>query len=259
MKNFRNLWQPPVLLSRAARLVVFSLSTFLVSGLFAETAFSQNQAFFVGGAQTAEKHFVPYIEALRELGFQVKFEEIDSSPFTADHGKQLVALQASLASLNADKVLFVGFSAGGKFVSKLAIDSIRNDKSPLGVVLFDPVGGPPPLQDSSTRFPDLLEDTDTSVASALPALIFNSGFGPVNGPFGTPCVTANFGASYFLRFFASAQQVVDEQAGHLDYLGARLPFLLSASCKKGTADSKELRQRVVVKLKETVSSWLLLP
>ena len=218
-------------------------------------SFSQAQTVvWIGGVQTTRESFNPYIEALNELGVSsVEYAPIDSNPLTANHQLEISRLRKRFETIEPESAVYIGFSAGGKFAARLALDALEAGRIPIGLILLDPSGGQPPLQQNLDRFPEPIGINDEPVARTLKTLIISSELGTVPGPFGIPCVNPTHSSSFFGSVFSTAQVFSLPNAGHLDFIElSSIPAIYRWACKRGTNDPLNVKGDAV----RILSDWL---
>lgn len=226
----------------------------LVSLMLIPLSSHAESVIWIGGAETKQESFKSYLEALKDRGFNsIEFSSVDTNPFSANHQKEIVELRKKFASNDAEKTLYVGYSIGGKFAARLALDAAESGRFPQGLFLLDPVGGQPPLQRDSNRFPDLIGAENEPVGRSVRTLIVSSELGTAAGAFGMPCVSPSYSSAFFKSIFTSSRSVSLKNVGHLDFIDlATIPAIYRWSCKRGTADSQSVRSETLGLLLE----WL---
>ncbi|NBO39328.1 hypothetical protein EBU99_12180 [bacterium] len=209
---------------------------------------------WIGGAQTKQESFDFYLERLKERGFDsIEFASINTNPLSANHQKEITELRKRFSSIEPEKTLYVGYSIGGKFAARLSLDAAEAGRSPYGLFLLDPVGGQPPLQQNSTRFPDLMSVENEPVGRTVRSLIVSSELGTVPGLFGPPCVNPTYSSSFFKSIFSSSRTFSLANVGHLDFIDlATIPSIYRLSCRRGSSDSQSVRSETLKLLFE----WL---
>jgi hypothetical protein len=203
---------------------------------------------FFCGALCSAASLAGYVSAAEEKGFATTVVVPDTSPFTADNGRDLSRMREAIAQESErfarangrqPELSFFAFSGGAKFAARIA-----QDTGVEGLFLLDPVDGPPPNSRPSDRFPVYLDQVDASwrtvggaagVAREPAALrIVSTELGERRGFTGTPCVTPAYGPRLFAeRLGALASEGVEiADAGHLDVL-FRDAGLLGSVCPRG--------------------------
>ena len=189
----------------------------------------------LGGAQTTEQNFEPYIEATELAPSQVLIRLPDTNPFSANHARDIKNYQIDVQKFseqNADGIVLFAYSGGGKFAAKLAQDNPQV----RGIFLLDPVDGPPPFTKDDAKFPTILKDG--AAKFNIPVFIVKSERGGLPGFLGVPCVTPGMGPDHFASYVSpeKLQFYTAPGASHLDFLAPPLKPLAAGAC----ARSKEI-------------------
>ncbi len=223
---------------------------FLVSlaGMFIlhSKAYAANRlaVFVIGGAQTTEQNFAPFVNSLNLVPDQILVRFPNTNPFTANHMINMKEYQIDFQAFsqkNTAGVVLFAYSGGGKFAAKLA----QENANVQGVFLIDPVDGPPPFTNDENRFPTVLKED--SPIFKMPFVIVKSELGSSPGLFGIPCVPPNYGPEHFARFVEPIKLkfYLQEGASHLDFLYPPLKLLAANACARsqeisGTARANAL-------------------
>lgn len=161
----------------------------------------------------------------------------------ATHGALIdwVRLQGESGMLrgevDASRVLAAGHSRGGKVAALAATQDARI----LGVVGFDPVDAPPPLQMPSDDYP-LASARLRALDREVPMAVLGAEFGG-RSSFGMPCAPTQYNyATFFDGARGPGLEVVLREAGHGQFVDDdRTAAASAALCPAGSAMNETVR------------------
>lgn len=203
---------------------------------------TQRGVVFAGGFMTQERHYGHHLATLAEHFDDVRFVAAGQNPLSPDHVADFERVEQAYLDLQqsgATEIFAVGYSLGGKLVSRLALRHTELS----GLVLLDPVDGGPDAGPGG-KTPAFLTDTDEIT---VPTLILWSENGEKAKLFGKPCVTPGFGSGHFLNHIRSdALYGAEELPGtsHLNFLMKPWNPMMKIACDNGTADDEQIAAKV---------------
>lgn len=221
---------------------VFSVARAETALLGLEPSQVRRGVVFAGGFLTQERHYGRQLAALAEHFDDVRFVAAGQNPLNPDHFADFDRVEQAYLDLQqagATEIFAVGYSLGGKLVSRLAVKHTELS----GLVLLDPVDGGPDAGPGG-KTPAFLTEVDEIT---VPTLILWSENGEKAKVFGKPCVRPGFGSQHFLNHIRSdALYAAEELPGtsHLNFLMKPWNPMMKIACDNGTADYEETAAKV---------------
>ncbi|MFO0625172.1 MAG: hypothetical protein U0325_06095 [Polyangiales bacterium] len=209
-------------------------------------------AVFSSGFSTPSSAYAVTAGRLASWGYVVVRYDLQGESFlnasthaslAATHGALIdwVRLQGESGMLrgevDASRVLAAGHSRGGKVAALAATQDARI----LGVVGFDPVDAPPPLQMPSDDYP-LASARLRALDREVPMVVLGAEFGG-RSSFGMPCAPTQYNyATFFDGARGPGLEVVLREAGHGQFVDDdRTAAASAALCPAGSAMNETVR------------------
>ena len=210
------------------------LASFLVWGMFFSLKAFSLEVLIIGGAASNSDNFKPFFEQLTP-DVRVQYRNVDVSPLTADHRKEL---RATLEVLDAteDPMLLIGYSLGGKIAYKAALE---RPEQVIGLFLMDPIDGAPPFTSPSRRFPIWVDPVAQPLLESIPVEILFSDKAYATGFLGVPCVPQKAGPETFKDAIPWANVHRFSDFSHIDFLYPPISITAQISCRKGSSDAAD--------------------
>jgi pimeloyl-ACP methyl ester carboxylesterase len=201
----------------------------------------------VCGALCNAQSFGDLLTIAQERGLETKVLIPNIISLNGSYRKDLETFRGEISALAATnkEMIFAGYSGGGKFAARLAMDFPVK-----GLFFMDPVDGPPPRQTDEERFPTLLKEVTpawrTLLSKETPAKLFilKSDKGELPGFGNIPCAPKEKGTAWFQERLGAAVEETEllENAGHLEFMSKGPAWPLTGFCP-GSGDKSSVLAR----------------